>query len=69
MKSAYMRGIPGAVSNATESPVHDNIARPLESHADSDYDDDIDGVPRKRLCIAKEIPINYIALARPHFLI
>lgn len=49
LKSAYMRGIPGAASNTTDSPAHDKNARTQESHADSDYDDDIDGVPRKKL--------------------
>lgn len=46
LKSAFMRGIPGAASNATDSPTQDRLAR-VQENAESDYEDDIDGIPRK----------------------
>lgn len=44
-----MRGIPGAGTNATESPLRENNIRIHENSADTDYDDDIDGVPCKKI--------------------
>lgn len=52
-KSAMMRGIPGASgTTSTQSPSlsteqHPNIRLTDHSQDDSDYDDDIDGVPSK----------------------
>lgn len=46
LKSAYMRGIPGAVA-AIDSPSIDKSVRLHDNRADSDYEDDIDGVPCK----------------------
>lgn len=47
LKSAYMRGIPGAVA-AIDSPSMDKSVRLHDNRAaDSDYEDDIDGVPCK----------------------
>lgn len=51
-KSAMMRGIPGASGTAsTQSPSrseqHPNIRLTDHCQDDSDYDDDIDGVPSK----------------------
>lgn len=46
LKSAYMRGIPGATSNSTDSPPQEKSIRSHENH-ESDYDDDIDGIPRE----------------------
>lgn len=44
LKSAIMRGIPGAPTN--ESPLHESsTARSQKSNYS--YDDDIDGIPRK----------------------
>lgn len=43
LKSAFMRGIPGAASSTNDSP---SLAR-IPDNADSDYEDDIDGIPRK----------------------
>lgn len=43
LKSAFMRGIPGAASN-TDSPSQE--ARSRNQDNDSEYEDDIDGVPR-----------------------
>lgn len=41
-----MRGIPGAPQNVTESPLLDKNARISDNHnTESDYEDDIDGVP------------------------
>lgn len=46
LKSAYMRGIPGAVASI-DSPSMDKSVRLHDNQADSDYEDDIDGVPCK----------------------
>lgn len=47
LKSAFMRGIPGAAgSSTTDSPSHERLAR-IQDNVDSDYEDDIDGIPRK----------------------
>lgn len=46
LKSAFMRGIPGAASSATDSPSQDRVAR-IPDNADSEYEDDIDGIPCK----------------------
>ena len=45
LKSAMMRGIPGAP--AVNSPSRDHLSNKLANHGrdDSDYDDDIDGIP------------------------
>lgn len=50
LKSAFMRGIPGAASsNSTDSPSHlEKNSRMQDNHTESDYEDDIDGVPRKQ---------------------
>lgn len=46
LKSALMRGIPASTSN--ESPNLENSnSRLHESSADTDYEDDIDGIPCK----------------------
>lgn len=45
LKSAFMRGIPGA-AGSNDSP---SLAC-VQDNADSDYEDDIDGIPRK--CIS-----------------
>lgn len=46
LKSAFMRGIPGAASSVTDSPSQEISAR-IHDQADSDYEDDIDGIPCK----------------------
>lgn len=53
LKSAFMRGIPGA-AGTNDSP---SLAR-VQDNADSDYEDDIDGIPRK--CII-HMPCVYVA--------
>lgn len=49
LKSALMRGIPGAAQNATDSPVLEKGGQMPDNQTmtESDYEDDIDGVPRK----------------------
>lgn len=44
LKSALMRGIPGAASSVTDSPSHERLSR-IQDTADSEYEDDIDGIP------------------------
>lgn len=46
LKSAFMRGIPGAAASVTDSPSHDRVSR-IQENVDSEYEDDIDGVPCK----------------------
>lgn len=46
LKSAFMRGIPGAASSATESPSHERV-QCVQENVDSEYEDDIDGIPCK----------------------
>lgn len=50
LKSALMRGIPGAASASTESPLREAGNRMRVTRAD-DYDDDIDGIPREFLYV------------------
>lgn len=48
LKSAIMRGIPGAPTN--DSPLHESPSLQARSQQSSyDYDDDIDGIPRNYL--------------------
>lgn len=44
LKSAIMRGIPGAVTD--DSPIHEPIGQARSQHSNYSYDDDIDGIPR-----------------------
>lgn len=46
LKSAFMRGIPGAASSTTDSPSQERMAR-IQDNNDSEYEDDIDGIPCK----------------------
>lgn len=47
LKSALMRGIPGAAAASTESPLRDaGNSRMQNSKLNIDYDDEIDGIPR-----------------------
>lgn len=60
LKSALMRGIPGLATS--DSPIADNNSRIPENTADSDYDDDIDGIPCKHFSSFKTIPTFFICL-------
>lgn len=44
-----MRGIPGAAS--TDSPSREKTVHLVDSQADSEYEDDIDGVPCKQIIL------------------
>lgn len=44
LKSALMRGIP---SNNSNSPLLEKSSHLHDNGSDSEYDDDIDGIPRK----------------------
>lgn len=43
LKSAFMRGIPGAAP--TDSPSHQKRVQRHQDNAESEYEDDIDGIP------------------------
>lgn len=67
LKSAFMRGIPGAASSATESPPHE-LVQSVRENADSEYEDDIDGIPREFIvtfdnCFVISIADRYIVLS------
>ncbi|XP_031630121.1 U2 snRNP-associated SURP motif-containing protein [Contarinia nasturtii] len=44
LKSAFMRGIPGAATSVTDSPSHERVTL-IQENVDSEYEDDIDGIP------------------------